>query len=120
MKSLEMLSYATLAAVTVAVIAFIYPSNSAYEASDEQCLTQSPMGAILGAHLYTLFKNQRYCAYRGIRFAKAPIGDLRFKVNFFWSFVGFWTFFFSFDIKTSSNSLSTSGSGARRPMERRL
>lgn len=82
MKSLEMLSYATLAAVTVAVIAFIYPSNSAYEASDEQCLTQSPMGAILGAHLYTLFKNQRYCAYRGIRFAKAPIDDLRFKVIF--------------------------------------
>lgn len=73
-----MIGYATLATFAVAAIVFVYQCT--HETADEICLAQSKLGGMLGTHLFTFFKNQRYCAYRGIRFAKAPTGDLRFKV----------------------------------------
>lgn len=48
------------------------------------CSVQTKLGHIIGKELKTVFgdpKNVKFCGYRGIPYAKAPIDDLRFKVN---------------------------------------
>lgn len=61
----------------------ISTGNSANECknSDPCKIIETRLGNISGSELTTVFGNKKYCGYRGIRYGKAPIGDLRFKVK---------------------------------------
>lgn len=50
--------------------------------SDEVCSVNTELGHVIGNQSNTIFMNQTYCLYRGIRFALPPTGDRRFKVIF--------------------------------------
>lgn len=44
-------------------------------------IVETKNGLIRGVRLKTLLKNLDYFAFRGVPYGKAPIGELRFKVN---------------------------------------
>ena len=48
-------------------------------------IVQTNNGLVRGKQLLTLFDNVPYYAFKGIPYAKPPIGDLRFKVNSPWN-----------------------------------
>lgn len=55
---------------------------------DEFCTISTSSGQIRGKQNQTLFDKITYYSFRGIPFAKSPIGELRFKVkNLFRKFV---------------------------------
>lgn len=49
--------------------------------SNENCLVNTQLGSILGFQSNTIFDEKQFCSYLGIRYALAPTGDRRFKVN---------------------------------------
>lgn len=49
--------------------------------TNEYKLVETSSGVIRGTVNETLFKQKRYFAFRGIPYAQAPIGSLRFKVG---------------------------------------
>lgn len=46
-------------------------------------IVETKSGAIRGLVMQTFTNQKSYIAFRGIRFGKPPIGELRFKVNIF-------------------------------------
>lgn len=49
--------------------------------ANTECFIETEFGFIQGERMQTFFENETFCAYRGIPYAKPPIGDLRFKVK---------------------------------------
>lgn len=49
-------------------------------ASDEYKLIETTHGVIRGKVATTLFKQRKYYSFRGIPYARSPVGPLRFKV----------------------------------------
>lgn len=49
-------------------------------------VVQTENGLIRGKKLSTLFNKNPYYSFKGIRYGKAPIKELRFKVNKLWIF----------------------------------
>lgn len=49
--------------------------------SNENCSVNTKLGSILGFQSNTIFDEKPFCSYLGIRYALAPTGDRRFKVN---------------------------------------
>lgn len=58
------------------------PSSDRSKAMRTWRTVQTKSGAIRGAQQTTLLKGVDYYAFKGIPYAKAPIGDLRFRVSF--------------------------------------
>lgn len=54
------------------------------ELTEEFRVVQTNYGPVQGALNVTLFDNKRYYSFRGIPFAKPPLGQLRFKVMLIW------------------------------------
>ena len=52
-----------------------------YNASDCPVI-KTTLGNIAGIRQHTVLGNGSFCSYRGIRYAEAPVGELRFKVSF--------------------------------------
>lgn len=52
------------------------------EAIGDKCLVETEYGSIEGILLNNPNSNGKFCAYRGIPYAKDPSGKLRFKVCF--------------------------------------
>lgn len=51
-------------------------------ASDNEfCIVNTKSGPIRGKINYTLFEKLPFYSFRGIPYGKAPVGNLRFKVN---------------------------------------
>lgn len=50
------------------------------EVNDEFKLIETSHGVIRGKLEITLFKQRRYFSFRGIPYARPPVGPLRFKV----------------------------------------
>lgn len=49
-------------------------------AADEYKIVETTSGGVRGVRKTTLLKNVEYYSFKGIPYAKPPIGDLRFKV----------------------------------------
>lgn len=43
-------------------------------------IVSTDKGDVRGVYLNTVIKNQNYSSFKGIRYAKPPLGKLRFKV----------------------------------------
>ena len=57
-------------------------AHSLYRANKLVCpLIKTSLGDIAGIREQTVLGNSSFCSYRGIRYAEAPIGELRFKVS---------------------------------------
>lgn len=54
-----------------------------FDEDEVECFADTKLGNVIGLELKTVFEDGSFCAYRGIPYAKAPIGALRFKVKFF-------------------------------------
>lgn len=54
---------------------------AATSADDEHKIVETNSGRIRGLRKTTLLKKIPYYSFKGIPYAKPPIGDLRFKVN---------------------------------------
>lgn len=66
---------------TIGVVGNILFSSDSNHGDPLDCPVISTMlGDISGIGQNTIFRNRTFCSYRGIRYAKAPVGDLRFKV----------------------------------------
>lgn len=62
-------------------VALIYTINSI--AADEYKIVKTKNGKVRGVWKTSLLKNIPFYAFKGIPYAKPPIGDLRFKVRNF-------------------------------------
>lgn len=63
------------------IVAVLYSGSSDDNDEDKFCTVNTNSGRIRGKLNQTLFDETPYYSFRGIPFAKPPIGDLRFKVN---------------------------------------
>lgn len=61
----------------------VFASDSTEE--DKLVQVNTDLGDIRGSVLKTLLQDRPYYAFRGIRYAKAPVGELRFKVRTLWN-----------------------------------
>lgn len=73
-----LLVFAIIVATSILVIILSGQSSSA-EKLGEIVLTES--GRVRGCQQYTLFHNKPYYAFKGIRYAKPPLGKLKLKVS---------------------------------------
>lgn len=57
-------------------------------AADEYKVIETINGQVRGVQKTTLLKNIKYYSFKGIPYAKPPVGELRFKVNnlLYWKF----------------------------------
>lgn len=62
------------------LVHFVAPTQ-AVEGNEEFCIVETNIGRVRGKLNQTLFEKKPYYSFRGIPFANAPIGNLRFKVN---------------------------------------
>lgn len=62
------------------LVHFVAPTQ-AVEGNEEFCIVETNIGRVRGKLNQTLFEKKPYYSFRGIPFAKAPIGNLRFKVK---------------------------------------
>lgn len=62
------------------LVHFVAPTQ-AVKGNEEFCVVETNSGRVRGKLNQTLFEKKPYYSFRGIPFAKAPIGNLRFKVN---------------------------------------
>lgn len=60
---------------------FLCVASENSDENEEFCTINTNSGQIRGKQNRTLFDNKTYYSFRGIPFAKPPIGDLRFKVT---------------------------------------
>lgn len=51
------------------------------KSNQDFCTIQTKSGKIRGQLNWTLFENTRFYSFRGVPFAKPPIGKFRFKVS---------------------------------------
>lgn len=56
------------------------PRKSCPKTANNCNVINTKLGKISGTQMTTLFDENSFCGYRGIRFAMPPVGDLRFKV----------------------------------------
>lgn len=54
--------------------------------STSTIVTKTAYGKVCGKREVTLFKESPYYSFRGIPYARPPIGELRFQVNFYIAF----------------------------------
>lgn len=54
-----------------------------YTAADEYKIIDTKNGQVRGIRQTTLLNNIPFYSFKGIPFAKPPVGDLRFKVEFY-------------------------------------
>lgn len=57
---------------------------------------KTTLGNISGIQQHTVLGNNTFCSYRGIQYAEAPVGKLRFKVKILFPGFFFVRIFFSF------------------------
>lgn len=72
--------------LAVILVNFVWCKNENIATSDNDVATQlvqTNSGAIRGEVLQTLRHKLTYYSFKGIPYAKVPIGDLRFKVSAF-------------------------------------
>lgn len=61
----------------------LFPSNDSNHKDVLDCpVIKTTLGDIAGIRQDTVFGKNTFCSYRGIRYAEAPIGELRFKVGY--------------------------------------
>lgn len=60
------------------VVAFAYPDSNATPKEGESVIVKSPLGQIQGSVMQSRLGKTIY-AFRGVRYAKAPVEDLRFQ-----------------------------------------
>lgn len=76
---MSLLSIAALAALAAAAPSFIEHANGAD--IPEYQTVQTSSGSVRGTKTLTLFEKRAYFSFRGIPYARPPIGALRFRVN---------------------------------------
>lgn len=73
---------AVAAVATVLVLIYLPDDPEAIEIHYEETLVETSLGKINGSAFRTRL-DKKFIGFRGIRFAEAPVGDLRFRVNNF-------------------------------------
>lgn len=63
-------------------IEFDETCHEIFDEDNVECFVETKFGNIYGVQLKTIFNDESFCAYRGIPYAKIPIGSFRFKVIF--------------------------------------
>lgn len=56
-------------------------SHAEFTENIEYKLVETANGVVRGKTAETLFEGRKYFAFKGIPYAKAPVGDLRFRVK---------------------------------------
>lgn len=79
MNFVQVISFIGLCSLFI-FVHFVVPTQ-AVKSNEEFCIVETNSGQIRGKLNQTLFEKKPYYSFRGIPFAKAPIGNLRFKVN---------------------------------------
>lgn len=82
----QLLNIVQLAQIGQMAEQIVRKPNFANQADDKfNCpIIKTTLGAISGIRQKTVLGNGTFCSYRGIRYAEAPIGKLRFKVYIFY------------------------------------
>lgn len=74
-------------AVSIAVLVFTVQLNNSRTGSDnlnlysDTIVVNTITGQVRGLKAVTLFESKSYYSFKGIPYAKPPLGDLRFKVS---------------------------------------
>lgn len=56
-------------------------TESGSSEEDESSVVETESGRVRGRKNYTLFESRAFYAFKGIPYARAPVEELRFKVN---------------------------------------
>lgn len=56
-------------------------ADSESSEEDESSIVETESGRVRGRKNYTLYESKPYYEFKGIPYARAPVDELRFKVN---------------------------------------
>lgn len=74
-------------AISIIVIVFsvqlVNSDSSADATNTDSIVVHTVTGQVRGRKALTLFENKPYYSFKGIPYARPPLGDLRFKVSVF-------------------------------------